>query len=150
MAYRLRPAARDDLAALGELKLRASLAWDDHVEELQAMPEARVVPAEHLPFVFVVEDPDRIVGFGTVIPGSAGRADLEDLFVEPELWGLGIGRLLAQEAERRAGALGACALDVTAGRARAFYEACGFEVVGAAQTQLEPVVLMTLRLGRSA
>lgn len=40
---------------MGELKLRSSLGWGDFVEELRALPGARQVPPEHLPFAFVAD-----------------------------------------------------------------------------------------------
>ncbi|MGH2927953.1 MAG: GNAT family N-acetyltransferase [Solirubrobacteraceae bacterium] len=135
-----------DRDALGALKLRASLAWGDHPEALRSMPEARSVPAEHLPFAFLAEDAGRILGFATVLAGPGAEAELEDLFVEPELWRRGVGRRLLHEAERRARMLGASSLQLTAGRARGFYAACGFQVVGGAATALGPAVRMQKRL----
>jgi GNAT superfamily N-acetyltransferase len=146
-AIRIRPAEARELAALGELKLRASLAWGDHLEALASMPEARTVPPEHLPFLFVAEAAGRILGFATVLAGPGPEAAvLEDLFVEPDAWRQGVGRGLVLEAERRARALGAASLQVIAGRARGFYGACGFAVTGRADTRLEPAVEMELPL----
>ncbi|HEY9345622.1 MAG TPA: hypothetical protein VIQ53_09925, partial [Inquilinus sp.] len=65
---RIRPARPQDRDALGALKLRASLAWGDHVDELQALPEARQVPAGHMPAAIVAELDGAIVGFATVLP----------------------------------------------------------------------------------
>lgn len=138
----IRPARSEDRDVLGALKLRSSLAWGDHVEELHAMPEAREVPAAHLPHVAVAELAGEIVGFVTVLPGDdAARAELEDLFVAPEAWRKGIGSLLVAEAARRAEAFGARTLDVVAGeRARPFYEASGFRLAGTVATDLAPAV----------
>ncbi len=138
MTVSIRPARTEDGDALGALKLRSSLAWGDHVEELLAMQEARQVPAAHLPHIAVAELAGQIVGFVTVLPGDdAARAELEDLFIAPEAWRKGIGSRLVAEAERRAIALGARSLSVVAGaRARPFYEAAGFQFAGTAQTEL--------------
>lgn len=135
----VRPAVLDDLGALGALKLRASLAWGDHVAELEALPEARHVPAEHLPFVLVAERTGRVVGFVTLLPAESGDAEVEDLFVDPDVWGQGLGRRLLAEAERRARAQRFQALHVIANtRALAFYEAAGFQVIGTVQTLFAP------------
>lgn len=143
MVTRIRLARPEDRDALGALKLRASLAWGDHVEELRALPEAGQVPAEHLPSVFVAELDGGIAGFATVLPRSDGEAELEDLFVDPESWRRGVGARLVAEAERRAAALGARSLHVIAGeRARAFYQRCGFRVVGTVMTDLAPALAM--------
>lgn len=143
MQPRIRPAHLKDRDALGRLKLWASLAWGDHVEELRALPEAGTVPIEHLPFLFVAESDEAIVGFATVLRGPEGRAELEDLFVAPEFWRRGIGRRLMAEAERRAEASGARSLHVVAnGHARGFYDACGFAVVGMVATLFEPAAAM--------
>ncbi|HEY5411580.1 MAG TPA: GNAT family N-acetyltransferase [Caulobacteraceae bacterium] len=124
------------------------MAWGDHTEELRSLPEAGTVPIEHLPFAFVAESDDRMLGFATVLRGPPGQAELEDLFIVPERWRRGIGRLLLAEAERRAQALGARSLHVVAGgRARTFYQACGFEVVGTAATLFEPAAAMEKLLG---
>ncbi|WP_432286458.1 GNAT family N-acetyltransferase [Aminobacter sp. BA135] len=142
MTLSIRPARVEERGALGALKLRSSLAWGDHVEELQAIPEAREVPAAHLPYVAVADRSGQIFGFVTVLPGdTADRAELEDLFVAPEAWRMGIGSLLLAEAERRAKALGTQALEVVADeRARPFYEASGFRFDGTVQTDLAPAI----------
>ncbi|WAX96598.1 GNAT family N-acetyltransferase [Aminobacter sp. NyZ550] len=142
MSVSIRPARAEDRDVLGALKLRSSLAWGDHVEELLAMPEAREVPAAHLPNIAVAELAGEIVGFVTVLAGDdATRAELEDLFVAPEAWRKGIGSLLVAEAERHARTLGAQTIEVVAGeRARPFYQASGFRFAAAVQTELAPAV----------
>ncbi|MGH6762639.1 MAG: GNAT family N-acetyltransferase [Phyllobacterium sp.] len=118
----IRTARDEDRDNLGALKLRSSLAWGDHIEEMQALPEAREVSAAHLPHVIVAELDGQMVGFVTVLPGkNSVQAELEDLFVAPEIWRKGIGRALLAEAERHAAVLGARTLHVIAGeRARPF------------------------------
>jgi GNAT superfamily N-acetyltransferase len=142
MAVVIRPARDEDKHILGALKLRSSLAWGDHIEELQALPEARQVPAVHLPHVIVAEFVGKVVGFATVLPGNGAiHAELEDLFVAPEVWRRGIGGSLLAEAERRAAALGARSLHVVAGeRARPFYEAAGYRFAGTITTDLAPAI----------
>jgi len=137
MAFILRDAKEEDRDALGALKLRASLAWGDHVEELRALPEAGRFPAEHLPYAIVGEVDGAIIGFVTVVPGDGHEAELEDLFVAPERWRTGVGRDLVAVAESRAKALGARSLHIVAGeRARPFYEALGFQFVATIPTKL--------------
>lgn len=138
----IRPALQEDLPALGALKLRASLAWGDHTAELLALPEARQVPAEHLPYAFVAADPGdggRVLGFATLLPADGLDAEIEDLFVDPAAWRQGVGRRLLAEAERRARAHGFQALHVIANtRALPFYEAAGFQVIGTVETMFAP------------
>jgi GNAT superfamily N-acetyltransferase len=145
----IRAARPQDRDTLGALKLRSSLAWGDHVEQLQALPEARQVPAEHLSSVIVAELDGRVVGFATVLPRDDGGAELEDLFVDPAAWRRGVGARLLTEAETRAAALGAPALHVIAGgRARPFYEHCGFRIAGPVMTEFEPASAMRKDLAR--
>ncbi|MBW8725711.1 MAG: GNAT family N-acetyltransferase [Inquilinus limosus] len=145
----IRAARPEDRAALGALKLRATLAWGEHIEQLRAMPEARQVPAEHLLAVAVAELDGAIAGFATVLARDDGGAELEDLFVDPAAWRRGVGARLVAEAERRAAALGARALHVVAhDRARTFYERCGFRMVGTVMTTLAPAPEMRKDLVR--
>ncbi len=145
----VRPARAEDEAALGALKLRSSLAWGDHVEELRALPEARQVPLAHMPHVIVAELDGTIVGFATVLAGKdGGEAELEDLFVAPERWRTGVGSALLAEAERRARDGGARVLHVVAGeRARPFYETSGFRFAGTVATAFEPAAELRKPLG---
>lgn len=142
MAVFIREAHAEDRDALGALKLRASLAWGDHIEELQALPEAREVPVAHVPHAIVAELEGEIVGFATVLSSEGAlHAELEDLFVAPEVWRKGVGRKLLAEAECRAAELGARTLHVIAGgRARPFYEASGYRFAATIATEFAPAV----------
>lgn len=82
------------------------------------------------------------MGFATVLRGEGlMQAELEDLFVAPEVWRKGIGGELLAEAERRAVMLGALSLHVIANqRARLFYEAFGYRFAGIMTTDFAPAV----------
>ena len=128
----VRPAREDDRKTLGALKLNATLAWGDHTRDvLLALGGADELAADLLPASFVAEIGGRIVGFATLLTNDDSEAEVEELFIEPSEWRHGIGTRLLDEAERRAVAAGAHCLCVTANpRAQAFYEACGFRVIG--------------------
>lgn len=142
MTVSIRAARDEDRDTLGALKLRSSLAWGDHREELQALAQAREVPAAHIPHAIVAQLDGKTVGFATVLAGKDSlQAELQDLFVAPEVWRMGIGRALLTEAAYRARALGARSLHVVAGeRARPFYEASGYRFAGAIATDFESAV----------
>lgn len=132
----IRDAKEEDRGALGALKLRSSLAWGDHVEELRALPEAGEFPVEHLPYAIVGEVDGAIMGFITVVPRVGHEAEVEDLFVSPDAWRTGVGRNLVAKAEAKAKVLGVRSLRVVAGeRARPFYEALGFQFIGTVETK---------------
>ena len=72
---------------------------------------------------------------------AAGLAELDGLFVDPELWRGGVGRALLQAAEAQAVQAGSGRMHVMANPAAlGFYHALGFSEVGEAQ----------LRFGRAA
>jgi GNAT superfamily N-acetyltransferase len=141
----IRAAAPHEREALEALQRRASLVWEDYREQLLANPDAIELPAEQIAEgrVFVAETDGQLAGFGVVLPREDGEAELDGLFVEPDGWGKGVGRRLIEEAARRAAALGARWLCVTANpRAEGFYLACGFELSGQAETQFGPARTM--------
>ena len=74
-----------------------------------------------------------------------GDAELDGLFVEPDLWRHGIGALLVHDVVVWARAHGAQRVDVVANpNALGFYEKVGFRVLGQVQMQFGPGLRMTL------
>ena len=106
-----------------ELQRRASLELPEYRDQLLANPDAIHLPPAQIANgqVIVAEIEGEIVGFAAVVGG-----ELDGLFVEPDLWGGGIGRVLVDAATHEARKRG-LALNVIANpRARRFYENCGF------------------------
>ncbi len=142
---RLRAARIEELGALEELQRRASLALDEYRGALLAHPDAIALPAEHIERgeIIVAELGDRLAGFA-VVCGDHRAAELDGLFVEPELWRRGIGTALVEAAIGLARHRGLSLMTVVAGAsARAFYERCGFTVEGAADTRFGPALRMS-------
>jgi GNAT superfamily N-acetyltransferase len=136
----LRLARPEEHEELEELQRRASLELPEYREQLLASPDAIHLPPGQIANgqVIVAELNRAIAGFAAVVGG-----ELDGLFVEPELWGQGIGRALADAATHEARRRG-LALNVIANpRARDFYERCGFSVEGETQTRFGPALRMS-------
>jgi GNAT superfamily N-acetyltransferase len=145
MSVLFRPAVAGDRAALIELMRRASLAIEADRAHLLAHPEAVDLPAEQIADgrVLVAEQDGVLVGFSALFEAQDGSCELDGLFVEPRRQRQGLGRRLLDAAEAMARREGADAIRVIANDAALdFYQACGFEVVGQAETQFATAPLM--------
>ena len=137
---------RHEREALEELQRRASLMWEEYRPYLLASPEAIELPLAQLRDgrVRVAQMAGRVAGFSALLPKD-GFCELDGLFVEPQMWGRGVGRALIGDALVQARAQGAATLATVANpRAEGFYEKLGFTVSGRAQTQFGPANRMQI------
>ena len=142
---RIRDARTDEVGALTELQRRASLVWEEDRDALLAHPEVIDVPVDLVQTgsVRVAEEDGRSLGFSAVIALRDATAELDGLFVEPDLMRGGVGRALVDDAVDRLRAEGAGRLEVTANlRALGFYEKLGFVAIGPVETMFSPGLRM--------
>lgn len=145
----LRLARPDERAALEALQWRASLTNEGDRAALLAHPDAIVLPDEQIAAgqVVVAEAHGTILGFAAILPRADTQTELDGLFVEPEAMGCGIGRRLVEACAELARSRGSRCLHVIANpHAAAFYERCGFEPVGTAETRFGPAMTLKKRL----
>jgi GNAT superfamily N-acetyltransferase len=133
-----------DQAELEAIQWRASFVWKEYRASLRAHPDAVEVPAAQLRArgVRVAEIDRRRVGFAALVLTRPGIVELDGLFVEPDVMGVGIGRRLMEDVIRLARRRGARVMMVTAGPARGFYEKIGFRFVRATPTRFGAAVRM--------
>ena len=147
MAFLVRSAVPADLPVLRDIFVRSSLSIDDSRELLLANPDALELPQGGLREgrMRVATTPEgRIVGFATWLR-TGGSLELEDLFVEPEWMGRGVGRELVLDAAAIAREQAVERLEVTANPpASGFYRKVGFVVDGAVTTRFGSAVRMHL------
>jgi len=136
----LRLARPEEHEELEELQRRSSLELPEYREQLLANPDAIHLPPAQIANgqVIVAEIEGEIVGFAAVVGG-----ELDGLFVEPDLWGGGIGRVLVDAATHEARKRGLALKVIANPRARRFYENCGFSVEGEEQTRFGLGIKMT-------
>ena len=136
----LRLARPEEHEELEDLQRRASLELPEYRDQLLANPDAIHLPPAQIANgqVIVAEIDGEIVGFAAVVGG-----ELDGLFVEPDLWGGGIGRVLVDAATHEARNRGLALRVIANPRARRFYENCGFTVEGEEQTRFGPGLRMT-------
>ena len=148
--YRIRDAQPDEALALEALHRRSSDVWDEDRAYLKAHPDAIEPPHQAIVEGRVrvaVDAAGRCIGFSVVILVEDGTCELDDLFVEPDSMGAGVGRLLVEDVAARATAAGANRVNVTANpRAVGFYERLGFQVTGEASTRFARAPRMSLDL----
>lgn len=136
----LRLARADEHEQLEELQRRASLELPEYRDQLILHPEAIYLPEGQIANgqVIVAETGGEIAGFAAVVGG-----ELDGLFVEPDLWGHGIGRALVDAATHEARKRGLALKVIANPRARRFYESCGFTLEGEEQTRFGPALRMS-------
>ena len=121
----LRLAVPEEHDELEELQRRASLELPEYRDQLIANPDAIYLPQ------------------GQIANGQVIVAELDGLFVEPDLWGRGVGRALVDAATHEARKRGLALKVIANPRARRFYEHCGFSLEGEVQTRFGPGLRMT-------
>lgn len=92
----IRRAEARERKVLETLQERPSLKNSGDRAAILANPDLIEVPEGKIRAgrVFVAEKTGSIVGFAVILPRRDGDAELDGLFVEPNCWGLGIGRRL--------------------------------------------------------
>ena len=148
-AITLRPAKPADLPSLRDLTWRITLAEPAYADQARAQPHLIEGPSEAFEQggVVVAEQGGRLAGYVAVLRPADAPAEIEGLFVEPELQRVGIGRRLLLAGLERLRAEGADRVTVVASPAAiAVYEACGFRQLGPTRTLFGPAVLMEAAL----
>ena len=140
----LRLARIEEWAFLEDLQRQASLEPGPYREQLLAHPDAIALPMEQIERgqVTVADMDGRIAGFSVVVEKD-GKAELDGLFVDPELWRQGIGSALVSDAVHLARQHGLSLTVVASPQAKDFYEKCGFTVEGEAETRFGPALRMS-------
>lgn len=129
----IRPAVPDERNALEALQTRASINNPGDRKVVLAHPDVNKIPAGQIEagHVYVAEQSGALIGFAVVLPRNDGGTELDGLFVEPERWREGIGKLLVDHCEQVARSQGSTALHVTGNpHAEGFYARCGFSQIG--------------------
>jgi ribosomal protein S18 acetylase RimI-like enzyme len=138
VVHGIRDARPAEAAALASLQRRSSDVWEEYRAQLAANPGLIEPPHRAIAEGRVrvaVDVSQRRLGFSVVLPPVGGRFELDDLFVEPDSMGHGVGRLLVADVVSRAAALQATCIEVTANpNAVGFYERVGFRVTGEVPT----------------
>jgi GNAT superfamily N-acetyltransferase len=140
----IRLARPEEWHALEALQRRASLALEKYREQLQAKPDAIALPLELVEegAVIVASLGDRLAGFAAVLIDD-DHAELDGLFVDPDLWGRGIGSALVEVAVHEARRQGLAMMVIANPAARGFYEKSGFSVEGETVTRFGPALRMS-------
>ena len=143
-AFLIRAAVLGDMPALRDVFRRSSLSGDGDRAALLAHPDALelsdLAVREGRARVAVADD--RIVGFATWL-SDVDIFEIEDLFVDPERMGQGIGRALVLDLIAIARGHGVGRVEVTANQhALAFYERVGFVVEDEVTTRFGPAPRM--------
>lgn len=145
----VRPAIASERESLEALQRRASLSNPKDREALLANPDSIVLPLQQIVDggVFVAEQSGHIKGFSAILPRPDGNSELDALFVEPECWRQGVGRVLVEHCAMAARKAGASYLHVVGNpHAEHFYGACGFQVLGIEPTRFGVGLLMKREL----
>jgi xanthine dehydrogenase accessory factor len=125
----LRPARRNDVAAINALIVRAKASWGYAPAQVDAWRADLEVSADDVdtrPCVAAVDALGQVAGFAALVPRDASAWDLDNLWVDPPAMGRGLGRRLLWHALHAARTAGAAAVHVDADpNAAAFYAGCG-------------------------
>jgi GNAT superfamily N-acetyltransferase len=150
MGVIVRQAFTTEHGPLEALQRRASLANPGDREAILSHPDAIEIPSGQIEagHVFVAETAGGLAGFAAIVLLDDGAGvELDALFVEPDQWRRGIGRMLVEHCADFARIRGATALCVTGNpHAEGFYRSCGFEVTGTISTRFGEGLALRLPL----
>ena len=126
----VRAATRGDAVVISALAIRSKAYWGYSDEFMKACREELTYTESQIESAdyefYICEAEGKIAGFCALELLGSNDAELEALFVEPEMIGCGFGRTLIEHAKLGAIALGIRRIVIQGDpNARAFYEAAG-------------------------
>ena len=128
----LRPASLDDAERLTKIAFESKAYWGYSAEFMEACRAELRVSAETLnanPYT-VFEVDGKIVGFHVLAPLSETEIELDALFLDPAHIGKGTGRLLMEDAIKKARTTGASKMIIQSDpNAEPFYTAFGATLI---------------------
>jgi len=150
----MRPATGEDAATLTDLALRSKAHWDYSDEFIAACREELTLTSAQIEapqfFCQVCLRKERPIAFYSLEKISTEIAELDALFVEPDLIGKGIGKMLVHHAKEQAGRLGFVTMIVQGDpHAERFYTASGAVPCGTRESGSIPgrqLPLFTIKL----
>lgn len=147
----IRPADPSEAAALTKIAHDAKQHWGYPDHWLQRWDADLTITPEFInsSHVYVAEDEGKLTGFYALVRQDQ-KAELEHLWVTPELIGTGVGKALFLAAMETASQLRVAAVEITADpNAEGFYQKMGAYRIGELTSELdgEPRVLPRLRIG---
>jgi hypothetical protein len=120
--------------------MRSKAHWGYDDAFMAACRDELTIRAEHIPRVDVADLDGQVIGMVRLEPGC-----IEDLFVDPDAIGTGVGRVLFRHAVRRAAAEGMTRLTIDADpNAEGFYASMGAVKVGEVPSQSIPGRMLPL------
>jgi len=147
----IRLAKVEEFSVLKELRERSSLAEAENREALLTLPDAFEIPRDAIQDdrVFVAERQQQILGFASVSPRIDDGCEITGLFVDPDVWRGGIGKLLVTRCCSYTKEQGGSLLYSVGNRqSMPFYEACGFEQIDTFETDLGTAFQWRLEIQR--
>lgn len=136
----IRPAQPGEESALTELAMRSKAHWGYDDAFMAACRAELTITPEHIPRIDVADLDGAVIGMVRLERSPNGSdGAIEDMFVDPDAIGTGVGRVLFRHAVRRAAAEGMKRLLVDADpNAEGFYESMGAVKVGESPSQSIP------------
>ena len=147
---KIRQASADDAAELTRIAHEAKRHWGYPEHWLQRWDADLTVTPEFIAgnHVYVAEDGDRVSGF-YALSVKDEKAELEHMWVAPELIGTGVGKELFVAAMQKASELKLSTIEISSDpNAEGFYQKMGAYRVGETSSELdgEPRILPRLRI----
>ncbi len=146
----VRSAIADEAPALSALAMR-SKGWWGYSASFLRLCEAELTLSPEQAVQAVVVEVDGVVAGFHLLDGAGPVGELDMLFVDPPFIGTGIGRILFEDARRRAIGRGWTTMHIEADQqARTFYERLGAEQIGerlsaSVPGHSQPLFAVTLR-----
>jgi GNAT superfamily N-acetyltransferase len=149
-ALAIRPARIEEAVPLSDFAWRSKAHWGYDAAFMARCRDALTVEPRHIAggLCLVAEREVGVLGFIAVDPMAGDRAEIAQLFVEPDAIGRGVGRALVNAATRLLEQQGVPVLQTAADpHAEAFYHRAGFRTVGREPSESIPGrFLPTVRL----
>ena len=144
----IRDATVADTSVLAEIFRESALSVELYRDALLGSPSSLEWQWPELEArVRVIEDTRGLLGFLTVLlPVDEDAAEIDDLFIAPQVQRGGLGRVLVEDAAALALEAGFRELVVIAGEAEPFYLRAGFGDAEPVYTAHAPAVRLTRRL----